>query len=527
VARTNANNNFTVGQTVTGTLTATSFSGIGSGLTNVTAVSAATANGLNCTACVGNTQLGIFYAGSASQGGPATSALIATTAGSATTAVTAATATNALSLGGILASNFARLDIGNSFTGNQIVTGNVSATGLVSGATASFTGALTAGGAELPFPGTATGAQGFNSNPLDLLASSYNGSTTTAVPQLFRWQAEPAGNDTASPSGSLNLLFLSGAGTPGETGLSIAGNGLITFASGQTFPGTVGGITGITTAAGSGLTGGGLTGTLSMAVDSTVARTNINNNFSVSQTVTGTVTATSFVGNGSGITNITATSTTATSLTCTGCVGNTQLGVNYAGSLSKGGPATSALTANGLSCAGCVGNSQLGVNYAGSASKGGPATSALTANSAESADTAANALSLGGILATNYARLNIANTFTGNQSVDANLSTTGTVTIGSGGTPIVEHLSLTFNPSFAALAAGACSSANFDITGVSDGNTTALGVPNERMTGGGTLMYTAWVSAANTITIRACNISPSVRQTTPGTGAIRVDVWKH
>jgi len=43
----------------------------------------------------------------------------------------------------------------------------------------------------------------------------------------------------------------------------------------------------------------------------------------------------------------------ADSLVCTGCVGDTQLGINYAGSTSKGGPAT------GLSCTGCVGSTQI------------------------------------------------------------------------------------------------------------------------------------------------------------------------
>jgi hypothetical protein len=380
------NNTFTGNQTVNGNVSATNFVGSGAGLTGVVA---ATAN----------------------------------------TATTAGTATNALSLDGILGGNFARLDIGNSLTGDQTVTGNVSATGSVSGGlgnftgaltgtTATFSGALAAQGAALPATGIATSAQGFTSNPLDLLASSFNSGNSTAVPQLFRWQAEPVSNNTANPSGKLDLLYLSGTGTPGETGLSIASNGMITFASGQSFP-----------------------------------------------------------------------------LTCTGCVGNTQLAVNYAGSASKGGPAITALTADSAIIAG---------------------TAALATNS----------LSLGGISAADFARLNIGNGFTGNQSVAGNLSTTGSVTIG-GGTPIVEHLSLTFKPSFAALQAGACSSANFTFAGASDGNTIALGVPNERMTGGGILLYTAWVSAANTITIRACNISPSVPQTTPGSGAIRVDVWKH
>jgi hypothetical protein len=56
------------------------------------------------------------------------------------------------------------------------------------------------------------------------------------------------------------------------------------------------------------------------------------------------------------------------------------------------------------------------------------------------------------------------------------------------GTPIVEHLSATFNPSFPGLKPSTCATANFTFTGASDGDTLALGVPNARMTGGGTIL---------------------------------------
>jgi hypothetical protein len=69
-------NAFIGNQTVNGTVTATSFVGVGSGLTGVNAA-------------------------------------------------TAATASNATELGGVAAGNYARLDIGNSFTGNQSVAGNL------------------------------------------------------------------------------------------------------------------------------------------------------------------------------------------------------------------------------------------------------------------------------------------------------------------------------------------------------------------------------------------------------------------
>jgi len=71
------------------------------------------------------------------------------------------------------------------------------------------------------------------------------------------------------------------------------------------------------------------------------ASTNLNAGGNLS--VTGTLT-----GNGSGLTNVTAvTAATASGLSCTGCVGNTQLGVNYAASAAQGGPAANALLLNG------------------------------------------------------------------------------------------------------------------------------------------------------------------------------------
>lgn len=103
--------------------------------------------------------------------------------------------------------------------------------------TQSGTAAINVGGKlNLPATGTATAAVGKNSQPLTQAASSFNSSTSKAVSQLFQWQAEPAGNDTATPSGTLNLLYGSGAATPAETGLRLSSMGIFTFASGQTFP---------------------------------------------------------------------------------------------------------------------------------------------------------------------------------------------------------------------------------------------------------------------------------------------------
>src|SRR5262249_34496208 len=115
----------------------------------------------------------------------------------------------------------------------------------------------------LPTTAPATSAAGKNSQPFGLAASAFNSSTNAAVNQTFRWQAEASGNNTSTPSATLNLLFGSGATNPAETGLKIGANGLITFIHDQTFPG-MGTISGITV--GPGLTGGGASGNVSLGL---------------------------------------------------------------------------------------------------------------------------------------------------------------------------------------------------------------------------------------------------------------------
>lgn len=120
------------------------------------------------------------------------------------------------------------------------------------------------GGLSLNSTGTATAANGYKSNPLDALASVYNSGAASAQSHRFRWQAEPVAdsNNTANPLSTLNLLFDSN-GTPSETGLSVNSNGTINFAPGQSFSGSGSGtITGVT--AGTGLSGGGTTGTVTL-----------------------------------------------------------------------------------------------------------------------------------------------------------------------------------------------------------------------------------------------------------------------
>ncbi|MGA2859856.1 MAG: hypothetical protein ABSE40_23550 [Candidatus Sulfotelmatobacter sp.] len=140
---------------------------------------------------------------------------------------------------------------------------------------------------SLPAVGTATASKGYNSQAIQLTASVLSSASATAVAPHFQWQAEPVGNDTATPSGTLNLLYAAGTATPAETGLKIATTGRITFAAGQTFPGTGTGngtITGVT--AGTDLTGGGTSGAVTLNLDTTkVPQLATANTFSGAQTI--------------------------------------------------------------------------------------------------------------------------------------------------------------------------------------------------------------------------------------------------
>ncbi|SPE44155.1 exported hypothetical protein [Candidatus Sulfotelmatobacter sp. SbA7] len=151
-------------------------------------------------------------------------------------------------------------------SGGNVGIGNTSPAGTldVSG-TAFVRGSLSAlGGAVITPTGTATASQGYISNPLDIDASLFNTTLGRAANYIFRWQAEPVGNDTSSTSATLNLLY-GVTGSISETGISVNKNGILSFASGQTFPGTGSGtVTSVGT--GAGLTGGPITksGTISI-----------------------------------------------------------------------------------------------------------------------------------------------------------------------------------------------------------------------------------------------------------------------
>jgi hypothetical protein len=188
---------------------------------------------------------------------------------------------------------------------------------------------------SLPASGTATALKGFNSQPVDLAASAFNKTTATAVSQHFQWTTEPVGNNTASPSGKLNLLFAPGAAVPAETGVSFSNTGILTA---KRLISTI------------------ATGTAPLGVTSTTQVPNLNasflggfasgafaklaggNAFSGNQSVTGNVSATGTIAGGAGsFTSLSAgTGTITGNLSVNGNFGTSGNGT-FSGGLGVGG----------------------------------------------------------------------------------------------------------------------------------------------------------------------------------------------
>ena len=230
-------------------------------------------------------------------GGASGTAMVNTA--TASTAAPATTASNVTTTGGTVnalplfttATNIQNSAVTQTGTGTTAKIGIGTAT---PAATLDVKGAATIRGAlALPPVAPANKTTGSNSQLVSIIASSFSSSTSTPMNQTFQWQAEPVSNNTAAPSGSLNLLFGLGNTKPSETGLHIGSSGLISFASGQAFPGT-GTISGIT--AGSGLTGGGTKGAVTLNLDATkVPLLTTGNTFAGNQTVNGNLSATGLV----------------------------------------------------------------------------------------------------------------------------------------------------------------------------------------------------------------------------------------
>ena len=147
----------------------------------------------------------------------------------------------------------------------------------------------------LPSIATATTSNGSPSEPLQLQASAWSTTSNSAGNDTYALQAIPTGNDTASPSSTL-YLFHQPAGGSASSILSIANTGLIKFATGQLFPGTLTGAL-ATSPLVAGVAGNNLTlqlniPTLATSLNSYFPQLSVANTFHASQTVQGGLTVT-------------------------------------------------------------------------------------------------------------------------------------------------------------------------------------------------------------------------------------------
>jgi len=286
-AQTSASSN-----TFAGNVTANSFIGNGSGLTGVSAVTATTAYGLSCTGCVGNSQLGVNYAAADAQGGNALNALMlggnpasafapalgspnyAPASGSGSyVAKGGDTMTGALNLptDGITAGTN-QFSLSGGFVGIGTTTPKAALHVWSNGTAGSFPISIEAGGwGVIGFNSTwipNAGARQYNVN-------GYSGSVAMdAGDGSFRFATAPYGNAGNNALENTTMVLTNsgnlGIGTTNPTAtLEVNGtvkfDSTVSFAPGQNFPGA-GSITGVT--AGTGLSGGGASGNVSLSIPS-------------------------------------------------------------------------------------------------------------------------------------------------------------------------------------------------------------------------------------------------------------------
>jgi hypothetical protein len=173
------------------------------------------------------------------------------------------------------------------------------------------TGRASASASNTP-PGTITGSGTKNHVP------RFTGVTTIGNSDIFEATTGDVGIATTTPISKLDVngtgdfrdtvtLFPTGTHptlSVKGTAFAVSHTGLVTFVTGQKFPGT-GTITGVI--AGIDLTGGGSSGTVTLNLDTTkVPQLGTANTFTADQTVNGKVTATSFSGDGASVTNVNA-----------------------------------------------------------------------------------------------------------------------------------------------------------------------------------------------------------------------------
>ena len=104
-------------------------------------------------------------------------------------------------------------------------------------------------------------------------------------------------------------------------------------------------------------------------------------------------------------------------------------------------------------------------------------------------------------------------------------SSAGALSI-AGGTAITKHLSAAASLDFPIIGASSCQSLTITVTGAADGDTVSLGVPTALANASTTFAVTGFVSAANTVTARICQVATQA-SSDPAAATVRADVWQH
>lgn len=101
-----------------------------------------------------------------------------------------------------------------------------------------------------------------------------------------------------------------------------------------------------------------------------------------------------------------------------------------------------------------------------------------------------------------------------------------TLAIGASGTAILKHLSATASLDYDLSGAGiTCQDLTITVTGAATGDTAAVGIADALAATAGISFGAPWVSASNTVKLRACDVTSS--NPNPAAATVRADVWQH
>jgi hypothetical protein len=363
-------------------------------------------------------------------------------------------------------------------------------------------------------------------------------------------------------SGTQNAAYIAGVYGGGTS------NGVPVYVDASGHFGTGGGsvigtITGVT--AGSGLTGGGASGNVSLSIPSAGVTNAMLANSSLTVTAGAGLTGGGPVALGGTATVSLATNTCAAGSAVTAhpftCSPFATLGVNrFSGgqvmpnlTIAGGQPNALVVSTTGVGSIGVLadspsnvaveGQSNTGDGVAGFSSSGLGVVADSTSGSGLSSQSSSTASTTAAAILDNTGSTNAGNILLGQYNgtnefiVDAkgDVTASGSVTIG-GGTPITQYQSATISITVPSLGAGLCTTLSKGLptgitTAAAANDTIALGIPDLLMAVGGEygVIYQAWESGtiANTIMIQVCRVNANGKPTVSTTGTIRIDIFKH